>query len=227
MSSIGPEDEFVSEDELKGLLERWVAPEPSTILDKRVVNSYHREFGGVSAAAKSVPLPQRQKEVSAMKVCSTCQEEFADKFSFCPVDGTPLNGFSRRDESVTRPAAERSVPVVEKSIERSVVPEIVEGSVVPRIVERPRPQVSSSPAHENKGEYHLTIMEDAGLAYRLVDEVKEVTHQYELTWPEFKRDPIAFTKRSIAAHGEVARRAFGNRNVMIALGTAVLAMGAL
>jgi TonB family protein len=78
-----------------------------------------------------------------------------------------------------------------------------------------------------RGEYHLTIMEDAGLAFRLIDEVKDVAHQYELTWPEFKRDPVAFTKRSIAAHGEVARRAFGNRNVMIALGTAVLAMGAL
>ena len=25
-----------------------------------------------------------------MKFCSTCKEEFADKFSFCPVDGTPL-----------------------------------------------------------------------------------------------------------------------------------------
>jgi hypothetical protein len=25
-----------------------------------------------------------------MKQCSTCLEEFADKFSFCPVDGTPL-----------------------------------------------------------------------------------------------------------------------------------------
>ena len=24
-----------------------------------------------------------------MKQCSTCQEQFADKFSFCPVDGTP------------------------------------------------------------------------------------------------------------------------------------------
>jgi len=25
-----------------------------------------------------------------MKPCSTCGEEFADKFSFCPVDGMPL-----------------------------------------------------------------------------------------------------------------------------------------
>ncbi len=27
-----------------------------------------------------------------MKQCPTCQEDFADKFGFCPVDGTPLDG---------------------------------------------------------------------------------------------------------------------------------------
>ena len=26
-----------------------------------------------------------------MKRCNACDEEFADKFSFCPVDCTPLN----------------------------------------------------------------------------------------------------------------------------------------
>ena len=26
-----------------------------------------------------------------MKQCPTCQEDFADKFGFCPVDGTSLN----------------------------------------------------------------------------------------------------------------------------------------
>ena len=26
-----------------------------------------------------------------MKRCNACDEEFEDKFSFCPVDGTPLN----------------------------------------------------------------------------------------------------------------------------------------
>ena len=30
-----------------------------------------------------------------MKRCPTCQEDFADKFGFCPVDGTPLsNGYN-------------------------------------------------------------------------------------------------------------------------------------
>ena len=26
-----------------------------------------------------------------MKKCIACEEEFEDKFSFCPIDGTPLN----------------------------------------------------------------------------------------------------------------------------------------
>jgi TonB family protein len=75
-----------------------------------------------------------------------------------------------------------------------------------------------------RGEYHLTIMEDRGLALRLADELKAVAHQYELTWPEFKRDPFGFTKRSILGYGQMAGRAFGNRNVLIALGIAVLSM---
>ena len=102
MSSIQPEDQFSSEDDLKRLLERWIAPEPSSLLDKRVANSYYREFGRATAA-EPVPLPQRKNEVVAMKFCSTCQEEFAEKFSFCPVDGTPLNGFApKRRESAIR-----------------------------------------------------------------------------------------------------------------------------
>src|SRR6185503_15095247 len=89
MSSIDPGDSFISEDDLKSLLERWIAPEPSKELDQRVANSYYQEFGNADTA-NSVLLPQSQKEVRAMKFCSTCREEFADKFSFCPVDGTPL-----------------------------------------------------------------------------------------------------------------------------------------
>src|SRR4029078_12970251 len=75
--SVEPEEEFVSDDELKSLLKRWVAPGPSRVLDKRIETSFAREFSGA-------------EEVVSMKFCSVCKEEFADKFSFCPVDGTPL-----------------------------------------------------------------------------------------------------------------------------------------
>ena len=29
-----------------------------------------------------------------MKRCNACEEEFADKFSFCPVDGSPLDNLA-------------------------------------------------------------------------------------------------------------------------------------
>src|SRR5215470_1045060 len=88
---VEPEEEFISDDELSSLLERWVAPGPSRVLDKRIQTSFAREFSGA-------------EEVVLMKFCSVCKEEFADKFSFCPVDGTPLT-------VVTPPVEEPSLTV--------------------------------------------------------------------------------------------------------------------
>src|ERR1044072_3576071 len=102
--SVQPEDEFVSDDELKSLLERWDAPGPSRVLDKRIETSFAREFSGADRLSQSVLLPHRQQEVVSMKFCSVCKEEFADKFSFCPVDGTPLT-------AVTPPVEDPSVTV--------------------------------------------------------------------------------------------------------------------
>ena len=87
---VRPEDEFVPDDELRSLLETWNAPEPSRVLDKRILTSFEREFSGADGLSKSVLLPQRREEVVLMKFCTRCEEEFAEKFSFCPVDGTPL-----------------------------------------------------------------------------------------------------------------------------------------
>ena len=91
---VEPEDGFVSDDELKSLLERWVAPGPSRVLDKRIETSFAKEFSGADRLSQSVLLPHRLEEVVSMKFCSVCEEKFADKFSFCPVDGTPLKPVS-------------------------------------------------------------------------------------------------------------------------------------
>src|SRR6476661_4720413 len=101
---VEPESEFVSDDELKSLLERWNAPGPSRVLDKRIETSFAREFSGGDGLSQSVLLPHRREEVVSMKFCSVCKEEFADKFSFCPVDGTPLT-------VVTPPVEDPSVTV--------------------------------------------------------------------------------------------------------------------
>ena len=66
---VEPENEFVSDDELKSLLERWNAPGPSRVLDKRIANSFAREFSGADGLSQSVLLPHRREEVVSMKFC--------------------------------------------------------------------------------------------------------------------------------------------------------------
>ena len=97
--------------------------------------------------ADSVLLPQSQKEVRAMKFCSTCREEFADKFSFCPVDGTPLS----------TPVVEPEKKVIQQFdvLTTSVATPILAGA--PVLAAWPAPQCMP------RGEYHLTMIDDAGL----------------------------------------------------------------
>jgi TonB family protein len=86
IGSAAERSEFWSNDaaedvEFHELLARWRAPQPPAQLDERVITAYRQQISQT---------PQ-ESEVIKMKRCSTCQEEFADKFSFCPVDGTPLS----------------------------------------------------------------------------------------------------------------------------------------
>jgi TonB family protein len=206
MSTIGPEvpgKKFISEDELKGLLERWIAPEPSKTLDQRIANSYYREMGNAERAATSAQFPQSQHEVVKMKFCSTCKEEFADKFSFCPVDGTPLSVLVSEPEENVVNSASASEPFTAGA-------PILAGT--------------GSMALTPRGEFHLTMIDDAGLMGRLAKEISDVAHEYQLTWPEFKRDPFGFTKRSLVGYGQMAAKFFGNRNVLAGLIVAVIAM---
>jgi len=67
-----------------------------------------------------------------------------------------------------------------------------------------------------RGEYHLTFVEDDGLARRLARQLKSVAGDAELTWPEFKRDPVGFTRRSVGAYGKAGMAFFSQRNVVLA-----------
>jgi TonB family protein len=209
MSSIEPNENFVSEDELKSLLDRWIAPEPAKTLDQRVANSYHREMGSADPAADLVPFPQSHKEVVTMKFCSNCKEEFADKFSFCPVDGTPLVALVSEPET--------------KAVESASFSESV-GSSEPVL---DGAGGARSMALVPRGEFHLTMIDDAGLAGRLAKEITDVAHEYQLTWPEFKRDPFGFTKRSLVGYGQMASKFFANRNVILGLIVGVVAMAGM
>ncbi len=216
--SVQPEDEFVSDNELRSLLKRWVAPEPSRVLDERIKTSFIREFSGADGLSQSVLLPHRREEVVSMKFCSVCKEEFADKFSFCPVDGTPL-------AAVTPPVEDPSVTVnrdPSATISRDTVLESAP-AYHEEAIQRESEWVGSgtSSALALRDEYHLTIMDDTGLIPRLVHEVGD---EYNLTWPEFKRDPFGFTKRAFVGYGQAFRKFLGKPNVMLGMGAAFLGM---
>jgi TonB family protein len=210
---------FGQDEELRDLLREWNVPPTPSSLDNRVAAAYQQSMSS-SAAPETVLYPQRGSEVVTMKFCNTCQEEFADRFSFCPVDGSPLS---------TAPAAIPSEPAPVPVPERVAPPETI--TAAPAAFEAPAappPTRSYAAAHgENIGEYHLTILEDSGLASRLASELGNVAHNYQLTWPEFKRDPFGFVKRSIQGYGKMASGFFASRDVVIAALISVVAMVAL
>jgi TonB family protein len=204
--SIEPEERLVSDDELKSLLERWVAPGPSRVLDKRIETSFAREFSG-------------REEVVSMKFCSVCEEEFADKFSFCPVDGTPLALVSPKVEDPSLTVSKDNKP-----------PKIEVPFNQPDAAAESEPvyaAANNSSALVLRDEYHLTMLDDAGLSSRLAHVVKDVAHEYELTWPEFKRDPFGFTKRTFVGYGQMLISFLRKPNVLLAMGAAFLGMLAL
>lgn len=235
---VEPENEFISDDELKSLLERWNAPGPSRVLDKRIANSFAREFSGADGLSQSVLLPHRREEVVSMKFCSRCEEEFADKFSFCPVDGTPLTAVSAKvptAANIPPPAEITPANIADPSltVSHDNDPSVTKAAGASHSSDIP----PSEPAYAAAGdgsmamvpreEYHLTFLSDAGLVSRLSHEVGDVAHEYQLTWPEFKRDPFGFTKRTFVGYGSMLMKFLRKPNVMVALGAAFVGMLAL
>jgi TonB family protein len=225
---VEPEERFISDDELKSLLERWVAPGPSRVLDKRIETSFAREFSGADRLSQPVLLPQRREEVVSMKFCPVCEEEFADKFSFCPVDGTPLTPVAAKVEDPSVTVAKDPSLTVSRDNQAPAIEAAAAYNQRP-VESEPVYAASSgtSSALALRDEYHLTIMDDAGLVSRLTHELNDVRHQYQLTWPEFKRDPFGFTKRTFVGYGEMFMKFLRKPNVLLAMGAAVLAMFAL
>ncbi|MCU1264736.1 MAG: hypothetical protein JWM21_1054 [Acidobacteria bacterium] len=223
MSTIEPDDKFVSEEELHALLKRWQSPQPSRALEERITSSYLRETSQARVLNDSI-LPKTDNEVVTMKFCSVCKEEFADKFSFCPVDATPLTAAPRVEEpSVTAMPANGGAVLLNSEPEPGFEPAFESAFAS----ETAQAAVPAGNALAQRGEYRLTIMNDAGLASRLGGELKDVAHQYELTWPEFKRDPMGFIKRSFVGYGQIVKRFLANRNVVIAMSVAVFALVAV
>ena len=214
---------FMKDEELHDLLERWSVPDASRSLDNRVAAAYNTLMGDAAEQRNSALHPQRDSEVVKMKFCNTCQEQFADRFSFCPVDGTPLGVAPAPSVSAAASDIETSYPVAESTVPASIVSEPVHSAIPTSAAASSSATASaatSSAAASGAGmlgEYNLTILEDRGLLYRLAGELGGVAHNYQLTWPEFKRDPFGFVKRSIQGYGQMVGGFFGSRDIMIAM----------
>src|SRR5690242_7085455 len=205
---------FMQDEDLRDLLRQWNVPKTPDTLDNRVAAAYQQSRSGGSVSDMAFN-PTRDSEVVKMKFCKTCQEEFAERFSFCPVDGTPLTAVS------TAPVSDlTSQPEPIMAAEAVAAPK---GK--PSVLATAR--MSAAAGIEHIGEYHLTSLEDRGLAARLADELGNVAHNYQLTWPEFKRDPFGFVKRSIQGYGSMVGRFFSSRDAVIALLLSVVAMAVL
>jgi TonB family protein len=205
------------DEELRSLLAEWRAPGPSSSLDQNILSAYRTEVKSgfmKKEVERTDSVPANRAEGAQMKTCPTCQEEFADKFSFCPVDGTPLNELAASIIATPPPIFENgnntfhsaeSVGEDEPLVSPSapVTPWAISGK-------------SISPA-DDEPEYHLTIIEDAGLAGRLLDQLKLVAHESELTWPEFKRDPSGFASRMVRGYTRAGYKFMREPNVGVAV----------
>jgi TonB family protein len=156
-----------------------------------------------------------------MKHCPTCQEEFADKFGFCPVDGTPLGV-----TTATQPAAAQASPESEASVV-TVPASAAAASASSNGADGNGAHAGFTPTGNEREEFHLTFLEDEGLTRRLVKELRSVAHDAELTWPEFKRDPVGFTKRSAAAYGRATWKFASQRNNAVAMVAAVVVIASV
>lgn len=167
-----------------------------------------------------------------MKFCSRCEEQFADKFSFCPVDGTPLTPVSAKvPASANIPPPANIDPSLTVSAENDPSITRAQGTTSGGFSSDIPPSEPDYVASGNgsmamvpRDEYHLTFLSDRGLVSRLVGEVSD---EYQLTWPEFKRDPFGFTKRTFVGYGNLFLKFLRKPNVLFALGAAFVAILAL
>src|SRR6185436_2076884 len=132
---------FMRDEELRVLLNKWDAPEAPGSLDERIAASYRQSMSSIGSLSSLDP--QRDSEVVKMKFCSTCQEQFADRFSFCPVDGTPRSAVAA--PSVAPPKASAPVDVESSYPMSETVSQITPKATVPPAPVQSAPVVPPTP----------------------------------------------------------------------------------
>jgi len=102
---------MTTENGLTRLLRNWHAPSMPLSLHRRITNSFYDHIYLLGLA--SPRNTSKQTEV-LMKRCNACEEEFADKFSFCPVDGSPLNSLAAALVGKESPGVYREIVIKSK-----------------------------------------------------------------------------------------------------------------
>lgn len=170
---------------LRELLECWQAPAPAPRLDARVMNAFRNEISpqtiGAGATHSAVPFSHERSEVAKMKECPTCREAFADRFVFCPTDGTPLSELSaaaNADDDATMDSANTNGDVSGGAFNDDVLSNGVVNS-----------GVSTRP------EYQMTMLQDTGIINRLGVETREFRNNPRAYAENLSTDFNAFVRR--------------------------------
>lgn len=76
-------------------------------------------------------------------------------------------------------------------------------------------------------EFNLTMIGDAGLSRRLWTELQFVREQIKQSWPDFKKNPVAFTRDELNSLAKRTKRNLARPHVMSGAMTAMLVLAAL
>jgi TonB family protein len=191
---------LLDRSELKRLLRLWLVPRMRMVLDERIARSFHsHRESPIGIASPRFP-PTTTTEVS-MKRCNACDQEFEDKFSFCPLDATPLS----------KPTA-------------AVVGGGQRSEVGGRRSEAggQRSEVRGRKAEVSRRAFRLTIIDNTSLLERLARELRFLVRQLRQAWPDVKSDPVGFGKRAAMEGWLRIRSTLAAPNSLAAITTALL-----
>lgn len=192
---------LLDRSELSGLLSLWLVPRMSAVLDQRIARSFHshRKSPPAPIAIASPIFPPATKEVS-MKRCNACDEEFEDKFSFCPVDATPLNSLAAAvvsEHTDARVQSESRAIATEEKLLRELFPAVGR-------------------------EFRVTMIDNTSLLERLARELCFLVRQLRQAWPDVKSDPVGFGRRVVVEGRLRLQAALAAPNSLAAITTALL-----
>ncbi len=139
-----------------------------------------------------------------MKRCNACDEEFEDKFSFCPVDATPLNSLA----AAVAGGGQRSEVRGRRSVDSHPL------ASQEKLVE-------VFPAASRR-EFRLTMIDNSSLLERLAREFRFLVRQLREVWPEVKEDPVGFGRRAVVEGRLRLRATQAAPNSLAAITTALL-----